>query len=287
MTKVWLNDGLVPADEARISVFDRGFRSGEGIFETVRAYGTHPFRLDAHLARAEAGAHELGFAFPPREDVAEAIRATATANAAGSDLALRLTVTPGPIEPGSPFPGAPSDAPTLVVTAHPLEIDPDTYRRGVRAAAIPRSRELPGVKAVSYLTASLARREAQERGASEALLVTPDEEVLEGSYSNVFAVIDGTPVTPPLEAGILAGVTRAVVLEIAGEAGVPVDERSLPLAALLAAEEAFLTASTREIVPIVSVDGHDIGDGTPGPVTTRLLEGYRAEVRREIAEAET
>lgn len=280
---VWLGDRLVPAAEARISVFDRAFRSGEGIFETIRAYGTHPFRLDAHLERAERGASVLGFTLPDPDVLRTAIHETARANAREGDLALRLTVTPGPVEPGSPFPGTPTGGPTVVVIAHPLRIDPATYERGVSAATVTRTRELPEVKAVSFLAAGLARREATQRGADEALLVTPDGSVLEGSYSNVFAVLDGVLVTPPIDAGILPGVTRSVVLDVARDSGIEVEERLLALADVIAADEAFLTASTREVVPLVRIDADLVSGGMPGPVSRQLLAAYRDEVRREAA----
>ncbi|MFN2556438.1 MAG: aminotransferase class IV [Nitriliruptorales bacterium] len=268
-----------------MSVFDRGFRYGEGVFETLRAYGTHPFRLEAHLDRAEDGARQLGFDLPSRPLLTEAILATAGANEGESDLALRVTVTPGLIDPDSPFPGRPLGSSNLVVTAQPIAYGEELYREGVSAAVVTVARELPHIKALSYLAAALARREAQRRGAEEALLTDARGMVLEGSYSNVFIVVGGLVLTPPLGAGILPGVTRAVTLEVAAELGVPVVERPLPLSELLGADEAFLTASTRELVPLVRVAGVPIGSGSPGPTTRNLHEGYRAEVRREITQA--
>lgn len=286
--RAWVGHGLVDAAEARVSVFDRGFRAGEGVFETLRAYGTHPFRLGAHLERAEAGAARLGFELPERDELSHAIIETARANAVpGQDLALRLTVTPGEIDPDVPFPptGVTPSTATLVVTANALRFDPGMYRDGVGAAVVPWSREIPQVKAVSHLPASLARREARALGADEALLTDQRGMVLEGSYSNVFAVVRGILVTPPVEAGILSGVTRAVTLKVASDEGLPVEERPLSVTELVEADEAFLTASTREIVPLVRVAGRTVGEGRPGSVTAALHEGYRAEVRREIEAA--
>lgn len=271
-----------------MSVFDRGFRTGEGVFETLRAYSTHPFRLDAHLDRAAAGADTLGFTLPDREDLSHAIHETARANATdGQDLALRLTVTPGGIDPEAAFPPTVEQepAPTVVVTANALRFDAAMYRDGVSAVVVAWSREVPQVKAVSYLAASLARREARAQAADEALLTDPRGMVLEGSYSNVFAVIRGVLVTPPVEAGILPGVTRAVTLAVAADEGLALEERPLSVTELVEADEAFLTASTRELVPLVRVAGRTVGEGRPGPVTQALHEGYRAEVRREIEDA--
>lgn len=287
--RAWVGSRLVEAAQARVSVFDRGFRTGEGVFETLRAYGTHPFRLDAHLDRAAAGADILGFPLPDRSRLAHAVSETARANAVpGEDLALRLTVTPGQIDPEAPFPPAeePASTPTVVVTANALRQRAVMYREGASAAVVPWSREIPQVKAVSYLAASMARREARTQGADEALLTDQRGMVLEGSYSNVFAVIRGVLVTPPVDAGILPGVTRAVTLTVAGHEGLPVEERPLSVTELVEADEAFLTASTREIVPLVRVAGRIVGMGRPGPVTAALHEGYRGEVRREIEAAE-
>jgi branched-subunit amino acid aminotransferase/4-amino-4-deoxychorismate lyase len=282
--KAWVDGRLVPAHQATVSAYDRGFRSGEGVFETCRAYGDHVFRLEAHLQRAIAGATELGFAPGPLGELDRAVRRTAAANLAaldGADSALRLTISAGVIDPDSPFPGAPVGGPTVVVTSHRLVLDPAQHRHGVRALAVPLARELPHVKAVSYLVAVTARRRARAAGADEALLTSPDGHVLEGASTNVFAVIDGTIVTPPTDAGLLAGVTRAVVLEVAARQRLEVEVRPLPLAELLAAREAFLTATTREVVPLVGVGDRAIGGGRPGPVTAAILDGYRAEVERE------
>lgn len=284
MLQVWVGDGLVPADEAVVSVYDRGFRSGEGVFETLRAYGVHPFRLAAHLDRATAGAHALGFDLPARDLLEEAVRTTASANIdhhAGHDSAVRLTLTPGVLDPEAAL-GAPAAGhPTVVVTSHPLADDAAAARDGVEATAVPWSRELPDVKSVSYLSAAQARRRARELGVHEALLTDTTGHVLEGSFSNVFAVRRGRLRTPPTSAGILAGVTRGVVLEVAAALGLPVDEEPLTLEELVRADEAFLTASTRELIPLVRVTGRTVGDGRPGPVTAALHEGYRDEVRRE------
>ncbi len=146
---------------------------------------------------------------------------------------------------------------------------------------MPWSRELPEVKAVSYVAATVARQHARRQGADEALLTDTQGRILEGSASNVFAVVDGTLVTPPVSAGLLAGVTRQVVLEVAGDHVAEVVERPLTVAELAAADEAFLTATTRELMPLVRFAGRDLGDGRPGPVTRALHDAYRAEVRRE------
>ncbi|MBW3662437.1 MAG: aminotransferase class IV [Actinobacteria bacterium] len=287
MSQAWVATVLVPSDAATVSVFDQGFRSGIGIFETIRAYDGHPFRLATHLERASAGAAHLAFEPPPHDQMREAVHATAAANAdvTGADAVLRLTVTPGVIDPRSPHPGTTAGPPTLVVTAHPLVIDPWVYRDGVAVTVVPWGREVPHVKAVSYLSAALARQEADRQGVYEALLTNGRGQVLEGSFSNVFAVITGRLRTPALDAGILSGVTRAVVLEVASAQGIAVHEGPLPIEELTAADEVFLTATTREVVPVIRVTGRRIGSGRPGPVTGAVHEGYREIVRREAATA--
>lgn len=282
-----MDDTLVDAREARVSVFDRGFRAGEGVFETLRSYGGHCFRLDPHLERAFAGAAALGFDPPPYSAVRSAVTTTADANTPrldGADAALRLTLTPGAVDPAAPWPPPPSAGrPTLVVTCSRLADRSRDYGHGVTAATVPYGRELPQVKALSYLTSRLAREAARQRGADEALLLGAAGDVLEGAASNVFAVVGSRLITPPLAAGILPGVTRGVVMEVAADAGYEVDEAPLPLATLIAADEALLTATTREVVPLVAVDGAPIGAGRPGRAAARLLAAYRTEVARERA----
>ncbi len=278
----WVNAGLVPLAQASVHVLDPGFRTGEGVFETMRAYEGHTFHLTEHLDRAATGAIRLGFEAPRQEDLARAVRATVTANRrVAPDLAVRLTITPGPLDPSTPWPMSTMGRPTTVVTAHPLAVPAATYRDGVRAITVPWVRELADVKSVSHLAATMARRHARSRGADEALLTDRDGHVVEGAGSNVFVVVDGVLLTPPTDAGLLAGVTRATVLDLAPRVGVRVDETTLPLASLRGADEVLLTASTREVVPVVQVDDAVIGSGRPGPVAAQLLAAYRDAVEDE------
>lgn len=282
----WVNDGLVPLGEAHVSVLDLGFRTGEGVFETLRVYGQRPFRPLRHLERAAHGADRLGFDPPSADAIMTAIRETIDGNRpvhGDVDTVLRLTVTPGPLDPGTAWPLKRVGHPTLVVTSHRLVVPADIYVNGVHAITVPWGREAPDVKAVSYLAASLARRQAHRAGADEALLTDATGHVLEGSASNVFAVIGGAVHTPPVDAGLLPGVTRAAVIEVAGAGSYEVLEAPLTIEDLYGADEVFLTASTREVVPLVRVDGHTIGAGIPGAVTGALLARYRDLVRAETA----
>lgn len=286
-SRTWVDGDLVAADQARVSVHDRGFRCGEGVFETLRVYSGHVFRMGAHLQRALNGAGRLGITVPgagqPADRLVAALETTVAANreVLGDDVVLRLILTPGAIDPDSPFPGTPRGRATVVVTCHPLP-DLDGHRRGgLRVVTVPWARPLPGVKSLSCLPSLQARRRARAEGAAEALLTSGEGEVLEGAGSNVFAVRQGVLVTPPPEAGILPGVTREVVLSLAAGVGLEAVERRLTIEEILAAEEVMVTASVREVVPVVSVDGHRIGEGTPGPWADRLWTGYREEVERE------
>lgn len=286
MKTVWIDGALVPAEQATVSAYDRAFRSGEGVFETFRTYGRFVFRMDEHLQRAAFGASVLGFDLPAADELARAVQATVDANTSQdqpADVAVRLVATPGDIDPDSPFPGRPVGNPRVVVTVHDLAAQP--VGQGMSAVVVPWGREVAHVKAVSYLASLLARRQARERGADDALLTDGDDHVLEASGANVFAVVGGTLVTPPVDGSILPGVTRGVLLEVAGDLGIPSEQRPLPLAELLDADEAMLTATTREVLALVTVEGQDIGTGRPGALTTRLQAGFRALVLREAESA--
>jgi len=276
----WVNGKLLPPEEAAISPLDRGFMYGEGLFETMRAYGGRAFRLQEHLDRLCAGAAELGFASPEREHMVRAVE-EALAAAGLDDASVRLTLTPG----------ITSSSPTLVVLVRPLSLPPpERYASGCVAVSVPAAQvgdtPLRRVKSLNFLDKLLAQRAAAEKGAHEAILVDPDGCVVEGAMRNIFAVIGGELVTPPLSRGFLPGITRAAVLEIAEKQGLRACERDLPLCELCAADECFLTSSLAEILPVASVDGRAMRAPVPGPITTALMEGYRRLVAQELGPVE-
>jgi 4-amino-4-deoxychorismate lyase len=246
--------GVVDPSAAVVAVDDEGFSRGRAAFETLRVYGGHPFRLMEHVARLVGSAERLGL---PQPDP-DALRALADAvlDAAGApDAVLRLYWTPG----------AAGGGPTAIalVSAIPEWIEP-ARARGQRlvSLAFPRRSApwlLPGTKSVSYATHAAAEAEARRRGADDAVLVDLDGTVLEGTVTNVWWREGQILVTPSLELGILAGETRAALLELAGEAGYDVETGSYPLERLLAAEEAFTSSSVREVMPIASLDGREYG----------------------------
>ncbi len=271
----WVNGKLLPPEEPAISALDGGFMYGEGLFETMRAYGGKVFRLSQHLERLILSAAELSFDPPTAQQLAGAVEETLDAGGLG-DAVVRLTVTPGVA--GSP-------EPTVVVLVRPLSLPPrQLYESGCQCVSVPAAHvgesPLRRVKSLNYLDKLLAQRAAARQGAHEAILVDPDGCVVEGAMRNIFVVLGDELVTPPLSRSFLPGITRATVLEIAETEGIPHRERDVPLTELYHADEAFLTSSIAEILPVAAIDGHDLGEA-PGRTTVRLTDAYREAVAEE------
>jgi branched-chain amino acid aminotransferase len=285
VSRIAVVDGKTSAlESATVSVKDRGFLYGDSIFETLRTYGGAPFALDRHLARLERSAALAHIAMPlSREafasEIAEAVRA-----AGNAESYVRVMVTRGQGELGLD-PGLAGE-PTRVVIVTPLESPPESvYEYGIAASTFGVRRAADGTgaegaKLGNYLVSVLAVRAARAAGASEALIVDGEGRIVEGATSNVFFVERGALVTPPVEAGILAGITRGVVLDVARDSGISVSFHAPLRSDLGRFDEVFISSSIRELVPVVRVDGAPIGDGTPGPVHRRLLAAFRAAVRR-------
>lgn len=278
MSAIWLNGQLVEDDRAHIGVHDRGFTLGDGLFETMRAYGGRVPRLEAHLQRLRAGAVRIGLPLPG--DLEDAVRQTVEANAC-DHAAVRLTVSRGPDDHGLELP-EPS-RPTVVVTVRPYAPLAAWYECGVRAvvsgARLNEHAAIVGLKHLGRLDLIVARRQAREAGFDEALLLNTARHLAEGTVSNVFLVVEGVLHTPALSCGPLPGITRAAAIDLAAERGLTVREEVCPPELSRRADEAFLTNSLREIVPLVNVDGRPVGDGRPGPLTLALLDAYRALAR--------
>ena len=272
---LWINGRLCRGEEASLSLFDRGARDGEGLFETLRVYGGHPFAWSRHMERLVLSAAVLGFPVPASPVTLRAALDELLQAEGLDDAVARITVTRG----------VPGGRPTR--TGAWVEVEPLAARlwRGTRTGAVKaivskRPFE-PGPlgphKTTSRLAYHLAREEARVARADETLLVSPAGEVLEGAVSNVFAVISGEVLTPPLASGILPGITRALVFGLCA-AGSPARERILTLADLRAADEVFLTNSVQEIVPVGTLQDLAI----PGrSVAGTLLAAYRGEVTRD------
>jgi branched-chain amino acid aminotransferase len=282
---VTVNGERIGMDAPAISPRDRGFTLADGLFETMRARRGVVFRLDRHLARLTHGLQVMSIPEPP--EVRRWVERAVT-DAGSHDLSIRLTVTRGP-GPGGIAP--PADVkPTVVVTISPMPVfSPDTYTKGLRGV-IAVGRRNPqsataGLKTLAYADAIVAWLDAQRAGADEAIFLDTDGHCSEATASNLFVVLNGTLVTPPVSCAALPGVTRAVVLDLASAAGITSEERAFDAEALATADEAFLTSSLRGIAPISSMDGQPIGSGAPGPVTARLGEAYRRLIDQECGVA--
>jgi branched-chain amino acid aminotransferase len=279
---VAIDGELVAPAQATVSVFDRGFLYGDSVFETTRTYGGVPFMLAEHLSRLRWSADRLGFELPltTGDLVGEVARLAELGRArVGGELTLRLMVTRGE----GTFGLDPFDAsePRRVLFIAPLKVPPaSAYRDGVGAVCVPSYRPSDaarGAKVGNYLESILALRVARATGAHEALIVSADGHITEGTTSNVFALIDGALVTPPLYETILPGITRALVIAAAHKLELPVVERRMEPHDLAGAEEAFITSSIREILPLSNLDGYAIGEGRPGAMTRRLHEVLRRD----------
>ena len=273
-----------PADAARpaVSALDRGFTLADGLFETMRAYDGTVFRLERHLERLAAGAAVLGIAVP--DHVADTIAAAAKAlrRRGWSDAALRLTLSRGVGQRGL----APAAAdPVTVLTVHALPPGESLAARAVRVrtAAGRRNEFAPtaGVKTLAYTDAVVALAQARAAGADDALFLDTAGHLSEATASNLFLVNGSTLRTPALACGVLPGITRGVVLELAQSIGLDTHEEILLPRDLAAADEAFLTSSIREIAPIARADGRAMPNGAPGPVTARVADALGAVIARE------
>ncbi len=289
-TLVNLNGTLVPPQEATISVFDRGFLYGDSVYEVVRTYGGRPFAMDRHLLRMQGSAERIGMELPWSDEkiLAEVERTLAAAG--NEESYVRIVATRGAGAIG--LDTALASDPQMLVIVQPIHLPPpEAYEQGVKVQLVGVRKNLreaidPKAKTGNYLNNVLALREAKARGAYEAVMLDSDGRITEGSTSNLFVVQGGRLITPPSEVGILEGVTRSVIFEVAQAEGIPVEERHLLPADLLGADEAMITSSVREIVPAVRVgiddEEHLLGGGKVGPVVRRITAAFRAWARRSV-----
>ncbi len=271
--KIWLNGALAEEGEACLSPADHGFLVGDGVFETLRWYGGRPFALGEHLRRLEDGCRSLAIGAPDRREIERAAHMVVEANGL-EDARMRITVTSGAGPPGLARAAA---APTVLVVALPLTPWPPTSSAVISDLRRDEQAPLAGVKTVSLAESVMALARARAAGADEALLLNRRGELCEATTANVFLVHDGLAATPPLDAGCLAGITREHVLALGAQ------ERTLAPTDIGTAQEAFLTSSTREVQPLVLVDGEPVGDGLPGPVTARIAEDYSRLVEESLS----
>ena len=278
-----VNGTISDERHAVISVFDHGFLYGEGVYETLRTYGQRPFLLDRHLDRLRRSASLMALSVPlTDQEFTDRITQTiahAAGGAAEREWYIRLLLTRGVGD--LTYDPAATPVPSVVIIVKKLDVLPEaSYEDGVRAilSSIVRNHPEsvnPAIKANNLMNNALAMQEAVRRGAFEAIMRNHRGEIAECSTANLFIVRQGAALTPPLKAGLLPGITRGLVFEIGRSTGIAVAEARLTDDDLFASEEMFLTSTTREILPIVDVDGRQIGSGRPGPVTRQLHSEYK------------
>jgi branched-chain amino acid aminotransferase len=288
MTTLVNVDGELGGETDRLlSPLDQGFLFGASVYETIRTYGGRPFHLERHLKRLRESAEALDIRIGVSDEVLEARLSETLVAAKNPESSIRIVVSAG--VGAIDYRAGSTPKPTVVIVVRPLPEYPESlYQEGARAVFVSPMRATiggldPRIKSSNLLTNLMALREAQKKNAYEALMRNPEGEVAEGSMSNVFIVIGGTVRTPPLSAGILEGITRELVMEVARDAGYRVEERGFTPEELLRADEVFITASARQIVPIVDVDGLPIKSGKPGAVTQDLIARYNEKIRAWMA----
>jgi len=281
---IYLNDAFVQRDKAVISVFDHGFLYGDGVYETLRAYNGRIFMLSQHLARLQRSGNLIGLDIPiPEKDwpalLNEAIRRNGL-----TDAYLRITVSRG--EGAIGLDPSLCRRPTVVIMAMPFQRYPsDLFREGVKLIIAhvrrnPASALSPQIKSLNFLNNILAKREALQAGAFDALMLNVEGHLTECTTSNLFFVRTGRLCTPSVACGILDGITREVVLLLAREQGIPAEEGVYEAEALRQAEECFLTNTSMEIMPACQINNLSVGTGKPGSLTMRLQDHFRSNLAR-------
>ncbi|NOZ24285.1 MAG: branched-chain-amino-acid transaminase [Planctomycetes bacterium] len=271
--------GLVSEEDAKVSVFDHGLLYGDGVFEGIRAYAGKVFKLQEHIDRLYNSAKAIRLDIPmTKKEMTAAVRDTVKANKL-TDCYIRLIVTRGK-GPMGLDPGKCVD-PCVVIIATTIAMYPEEqYEKGLEIITATTLRNHPAaldprIKSLNYLNNILAKIEADNAGTFEAIMLNTDGLVAECTGDNIFLIIEGALCTPPGTAGVLKGVTRSVVMELARKQKIEVKEVCLSRYDVYSAEECFLTGTGAEIIPVVKVDGRIIGDGKPGPITRKLLKEFR------------
>jgi branched-chain amino acid aminotransferase len=299
-TQIYIDGRYFETKDAKISVFDHGLLFGDGVFEGIRCYGGQPFRLEQHLRRLFDSAKAIFLRIPISQDeLAAAVVNTLAVNNI-KDGYVRLLVTRGSEVSGALVPGVtcmPGEAvprldfdhgsePSIIIIADQITLYPEEfYKHGLDIVTAKTRRNHPSalnprIKSLNYLGNIMAKIEGLEAGVTEAVMLNYRDEVAECTAANVFIVRDEVLRTPPITAGILEGVTRAVILELASELGIKSEESTLTTDDLYDADECFVTGTGAEVIPVVRIDGKPIGSGKPGRVTSNLLRQFRLLTRR-------
>ena len=281
-TRININGLITTPEEATVSVLDHGLLFGDSVYETLRTYGGKPFLFSRHFARLEHSASAINLKLPwTKSETLKEIGRTCVPD----ECRIRLMVTRGVGELSADIETCVD--PTVIIIVVSLVPPPGRiYTEGVEVviSSVRRSGWFADIKTGSLIHQVVARHEANSKGAYEAILPTADEKLSDGITSNIYIVRDGKVLTPAHDAGIVEGITRGVVLDLAREIGLQVVEALFDVEEIGRADEMFLTSSTREVVPIARVNGVPVGGGKPGPVTLALLQAYRSALDRLIAE---
>jgi branched-chain amino acid aminotransferase len=281
-TRININGVITSPEEAKIPVLDHGLLFGDSAYETLRTYDGKPFLFSRHFARLEHSAAAIALKLPwsksrMREEVQQTLMA--------GECRIRVMVTRGVGELAADIETC-TDPAVIIIVVPLVALPKRIYEQGVDVviSSVRRSGRLADIKTGSLIHQVLARREAKSKHAFEAILLTGEETLSDGITSNIYMVRDGRILTPAHDAGIVEGITRGVVLELARQMGMEVVEGLFHVDEIRNVQEMFLTSTTREIVPIRNVDGSPVGSGKPGPVTLKLLHAYRDAIERLTAE---
>jgi D-alanine transaminase len=275
VTYAYLNGSFLPLEEARVSVMDRGFLFGDGVYEVIPVYGNRLFRLAHHLKRLQNSLDAIRISNPLADDEWENILAELIKRNSGSDQAVYLQVTRGvAARRDHAFPEDTSPTVFAMSTPVPASVDIDSIA-GIRAITLEDNRwKHCNIKAITLLPNVMLRQEAIDAGTAEAILIK-EGFAIEGAASNIFIVSDGILITPPNGPALLPGITRDLILELAANNAIPYREADIPLDELLSADEIWLTSSTREISPVIRLDDRTVGEGSPGPVWKHMITLYQ------------
>lgn len=277
--KVFLNGNLVNKEDAKITVFDHGLLYGDGVFEGIRSYGGLIFKLKEHLDRLYESARAIELNIPmTKEDLTEAVVGTLKSNKL-RDAYIRLVVTRGAGDLGLD-PKKCKKATVFIITDKIVLYPQEYYENGLFIIIAKTRRNLkdalnPQIKSLNYLNNILAKIEAISANTQEAIMLSHDGYVAECTGDNIFIVKDSVLYTPVPDVGALKGITRQAVMDLAGKAGLQVEEKLIKPDELCAADECFLTGTAAEIIPVTKIDNHVIGNGKPGAITSTLLKGFR------------
>jgi branched-chain amino acid aminotransferase group I len=283
---IYLNGKLTLGNEASISPYDHGFLYGHGLFETMRVYKGRVFYFAEHVKRLHAGMKILGWpSCPSADELSKAIYQTLQKNDL-QEATVRLTISRG-TGASRPDP-ATCGRPTVIVFAAPIQLlGDDAYERGWSLATVNIRRNLTSplcaVKAANYLDNIVAKSEAKDKGANEALLLNNMDQVAEGTMCNLFFVVEGRLITPDKKSGLLPGITRDIVLELARQAGITTEERQVSPDELLRASEIFITSSLLEIMAVTTLDGRKVNQGRRGKMTAFLRRQYQKHIQEWLS----